>query len=482
MMKKQSVLFRVFLAVAAILAMACNDDVTYSRSWQDRLSFSTDTVAFDTVFTGMQSATVPVKVYNRNSNALKFDVRLAGGASSLFYLNTDGQTGYSASGLEIRDNDSLYCFVSVRFNAADADAPVLAEDSIVFTLQSGVVQSIKLLAYGQDAIILKGTVFSSDTVLDARRPYLIYDSLSIARGAFLTLAPGTELCFHDGAVLRVAGRISARGTVTEPIVMHGDRRDNMLPGVSFDLASGRWGGVLLDSCSYDNVFEYCHIYGGKWGIKADTASLAGQKASVSNCVIHNVSGNGLELDNCRMTIDNSQITNAGNYCVSLLGGDNVFSFCTIANYYPWATHKEALYLTNLCDSNVFPIQNAGFQYCIVTGASDDEISGSEVDSLEGYTMDRLANYWIRNSFVMSPDTLNPRMKDNVYENKESEGYSFRNFRHVAKGDFRYDFRLDSVSMARAVVTDAAAIAKYPYDLLGNARNGEKADAGCYQSE
>lgn len=479
-MKIRTVLLAFFVLASALLAVACNDDVKFSTDQRDRLSFSSDTVSFDTIFTGLTSVAIPMKIYNRNADALRFDARIAGGSGSRFALNVDGQTGLAVTDVEIRDNDSLYCFVSVNPDADDRDLPFLVEDSIAFILQSGVVQYVRLRAYGQNVVVLNGISFDSDTILASARPYLVYDTIRVKEGATLTVAAGTEFCFHNGASLRVSGRLVVDGTAGSPVIMHGDRRDNMLDNIPYDLAAGRWGGIMIDSCSYGNTLDYCRIHGGEWGVKADTASLTDQKIVIRNSVIHNVSGNALELNNCRATIENSQITNAGGYCVNLLGGDNTFTFCTIANYYGWSTHNEAVSITNVCDSTIYPMLNAGFQYCVITGASADEITGTVVDSLEGYSSDALANYWIRNSLIMSPDTLNPRLKDNVFENKDSACYSFRNFIHVAQGDFRYDYRLDSLSMARGMVKENDVVLRYPADMLGTVRPAGKADAGCYQ--
>ena len=55
-----------------------------------KLSFSCDTLRFDTVFTEQGSATLQLMVYNRNANALLIDrVGLQSGTS--FRVNVDGE-------------------------------------------------------------------------------------------------------------------------------------------------------------------------------------------------------------------------------------------------------------------------------------------------------------------------------------------------------------------------------------------------------
>ena len=63
-----------------------------------RLSFSHDTVRFDTVFTAQGSATMQVKVYNRNSNALLID-RVWMENGQFFRVNTSNRQGYRPAAL-----------------------------------------------------------------------------------------------------------------------------------------------------------------------------------------------------------------------------------------------------------------------------------------------------------------------------------------------------------------------------------------------
>ena len=59
-----------------------------------RLSFSTDTLSFDTVFSEQGSATAQLMVYNRNANALLIDrVWLENG--TVFRVNIDGEPDLS---------------------------------------------------------------------------------------------------------------------------------------------------------------------------------------------------------------------------------------------------------------------------------------------------------------------------------------------------------------------------------------------------
>ena len=329
-----------FVLVALLLCCgitsSCTDSGVVSDNPSHKVAFSSDTISFDTVFTSIGSATREFLVYNNNDVDIEAVVSLAGGSSSPFRINVDGMSGTSIPDVLIRANDSVFCFVSVTVNPHDSDAPVLETDSVRFVLSGGSVQNVRLMAYGQDVIRLDNQRIQKNTLFTGNRPYLIYDTLLVEKNAVLAINKGTRLYFHDNAVLRVAGRIRALGTPDSMIVMRGDRLDNMLSDIPYDLVSGRWGGILLDSCSFDNVFQSCDIHGAVWGIKTDRSSLKREKLFINGSIIHNVKENCLMLDFCKGRVYNSQITNAGGHCVSLLGGDVDFIYCTIANFYPWA--------------------------------------------------------------------------------------------------------------------------------------------------
>lgn len=460
-------------------ASSCADKVVWSDDPTERLTFSADTVSFDTVFTAAGSSVAGFIAYNKNTNAVRTNVTLAGGAESPFRINIDGQSGSSVSDVGIRGGDSLYCFVSVMVDPLDSDSPVLVEDSIRFMLENGAVQYVRLLAYGQDVIVLKGTVVHRDSilVLDASRPYLVRDSLYVEPGAELILEKGVRLYFHDDASLTVGGRISASGTPDSMIVMCGDRLDNMLSGIPYDLVSGRWGGVFIQNTSFGNELRSCDIHGGNWGIVADTSNVDECKITLDGCIVHNVRYDALALNSCRSVVRNSQISNAGLHCVNILGGDNSFDFCTIAGFYPWSVKESALYLCNKSDTTVYPILRAEFRNCIITGYGSDEVTGLVVDSVPGVAPDLVSNYRIEHSLVLTADTTDTHFMDNVWDTDANPVHAAANFRHASQGDFRFDFRLDSLSRARGMASPSTLC---PFDINGVPRPDSLADAGCYQ--
>ncbi|MDP4238092.1 MAG: hypothetical protein Q8904_01305, partial [Bacteroidota bacterium] len=170
--------FLLIVLVSLIVSfgfVACNDDI-YSTNPKYKLTFSTDTLTFDTVFTTVGSATSRIMIYNRNNVALKIGhLGVAKGKDSSFKINVNGSlsTDNQFDNIEIRAHDSLYVFVAATVNPTNINSPVFIKDSLVLQT-NGVSQNVKLLAYGQDMKILRNKYILNDTTLTAEKPYLVY--------------------------------------------------------------------------------------------------------------------------------------------------------------------------------------------------------------------------------------------------------------------------------------------------------------------
>ena len=140
----------LFLIVCAMALLGCKE---YHPSDDPslRLSFSTDTLSFDTVITEQGSATLQLKVYNRNASALVIKrIWLEDGEA--FTINIDGEADFARmTNMTIYGGDSLFVFVRVtNFGPMSEDTPVRFEDILHFHLASGVTQDVLIEAYGQN--------------------------------------------------------------------------------------------------------------------------------------------------------------------------------------------------------------------------------------------------------------------------------------------------------------------------------------------
>ena len=126
--------YLTILTIIMIVSFAsCKKERLYSYDNSLKLSFSSDTVTFDTVFTTIGSSTRQLMIYNNNDDNLIINsVRLAGGTSSQFSINLDGESGYDFSNVEIYAKDSLFLFVRVTINPNNDNNPFFVEDQLIF--------------------------------------------------------------------------------------------------------------------------------------------------------------------------------------------------------------------------------------------------------------------------------------------------------------------------------------------------------------
>ena len=216
----------IFCLIALLAVAACMKDDAYIVSSTAELTFSTDTVALDTVIAGQGSNTYTFEVYNKQNKAIRITrVWLKNGAASDFKVNVDGSalTSGETNDLEIAAKDSMRVFLFVKTKDLNADTPQRTSDKLYFQTEGGFIGVVILNAFGQSVTTFKGKVIERDTILSSRRPYQIYDSLVIAKDATLSVSPGVRFYFHPGAQLIVHGKLSARGTLSSPIIMRGER-------------------------------------------------------------------------------------------------------------------------------------------------------------------------------------------------------------------------------------------------------------------
>ena len=479
----------VILCVAACLGMsvACTDDDSFSTSPSNMLTFSTDTVSLDTVFSTVPTTTRTMWVYNRSGDGIRCtNVRLANGNQTGFRVNVDGEylsptAGYQVQNVEIRKGDSIRVFVELTSPTNGADGPQLLEDELVFLLESGVEQRINLNAHTWDATMLRNVVVHGDSTIDSReRPVVIYGGLTVDSMATLRIEPGTTLYFHGDAGLEVYGRLVAEGTAEENITLRGDRLDWMFDYLPYDMVSGQWQGVRFRSSSYDNVLAFTDIHGTFDGVVCDSSDVDVTKLTMSNSTVHNCQGYGLKAVNSKVDVSNSQITNTLQNCVAVFGGDVMLKHCTIAQFYPFDSNRgAALMYTNHLDGVSLPLIRMECVNSIVTGYGEDMVMADNLDN-EGSVA---FNYRFVNSLLRTVKTEDDEnVVGIIWEDVTAEDVDTsaimgeENFRLVDIDMQRYDFHLDSLSYAIGAADRNSSL---PYDRDGRQRDDEP-DMGCYE--
>lgn len=482
-MKPLRTAFRLWLCTLLLtLTAGCWQDEEFSTAPTDLLRFSTDSVNFDTVISSQPTNTRTFMVYNPNARSLRISRAFLGrGTESVFRVNIDGtflENG-EASNFELYAEDSLRVFLEMTAPVSDSDEPVAVEDELTFVLESGQTQSVTLTAYGQDVVVLKGWTVTADTTLTARRPYQVYDSLVVAPDVTLNLPAGARLYFHPDARLIVHGTLRAEGALGNEVMMRGDRMGNMFSNQPYDLIPGQWGGIVLTSGSYGNIFNYCDIHSGSFGLRCDSADVSREKVRIENSVLHNVSGDVLTARACSLFVGNSQLTNAGGNCVTLYGGSSRFVHCTIANFYAFTGGRGvALSYTNADGSIPYPLHQAEFLNCLITGYGEDEIMGAQ----SADHADLPFNYLFRNCLLDTPEFVDEQVQNCLWDNDEAAVWREGNFSPAFDLDrLLFRFSLDSLSSAVGNADPTVTQTYYPYDRLGRSRLDDgRSDIGCYE--
>ena len=385
-MKTMRLLFLMLAASIGLILPSCiNDDFTTSSS--DVLSFSTDTLSFDTVFTDVGTPTARLLVYNRAKKSIIISSIRFAKTDSRFQMNVDGMSGDSFSNIEIRGKDSIYVFVECLIPANNDNEPYLVSDKIQF-VTNGVLQEVEVEAYGQNVTRLRGKTLTEDTRFTAERPIVVFDSLVVEKSSRLTVDPGVKLLFHDKARLIVRGQLEAVGETGKMIDFRGDRLDNVLPDVGYDILAGQWGGIEFGAESFDNRMEYVNMRSTQYGIRIDScANLDRRKLLLRNSWIHNSQATVIDSKYAWVDAYGVCFSEAAEAVVRLTGGKHHFSQCTIANNYLFSAISEPLLSLYNClppktGELTNPLMKAVFENSIIYGMGADinegDLTGSEV--------------------------------------------------------------------------------------------------------
>lgn len=315
------------------------------------LNFSTDSIAFDTVFSRFDTNNAPLsttkilKIFNPYNSIVYTDIKLMGGSASVYRLNIDGIPTDQISQFKIAPKDSFYLFVQVTPRITDLSNPLFVEDSILFTT-NGNEQKIHLVAWGQDAHYLMDSVLDYNAVWsDKTKPYVIWNSILVAPGKKLTIEKGVKVCSHVGSRIYVQGTIEILGTVSEPVVLQGDRIERNLDDVP-----NQWWGVRILPGAKDNIIRSTVIKNGVVGVEIDSNKVnSNPNLRMDGCIIRTMSSSCIAAYSATAYFTNCAFFDAGQLCVfAQYGGDYSFTYCTIANPHciNFASNYQSFYLGN----------------------------------------------------------------------------------------------------------------------------------------
>lgn len=384
----------VVATVALFSSTSCKKD-DFSDDSSARLEFSQDTILFDTVFTRVGSSTEVFTVYNRKNQPLKISsIRLATGPDSPYRLNVDGMPGKSFTDVEIGAEDSLFIFVEVTIDPNNQNTPLIVTDSILFET-NGNLQDIDLVAWGQDAYYYPEPPGSSplyflncNDVWNNDKPHVIYGYALVDSGCTLTINAGTKVHCHPGSGIIVlsSGTLKINGTLTEPVIVQGDRL-----GEDYKDVAGQWDRIWLSNITRSNLIngtneigpgsrnseiKYAIIKNGNIGLHVDTVFSQVNETTLrmENCIVKNMAGNGVLFQGAVVKAFNCVFANCGYQTAALLyGGNYDFYQCTFANFWVEGNRQDpALLLNNYYGTDVRQL-NAFFYNSIIYGNLDTEV-------------------------------------------------------------------------------------------------------------
>lgn len=474
----------IILAVLTTLFSACNDDDSFTTSPSNTLTFSSDTIDFDTIFSRTASTTKTFWVHNNSGDGIRCaSVRLKNGNQTGFRVNVDGiylgsSQGYQTSEIEVRDKDSIRVFVEITAPYNNSTSPQLVQDDLVFTLESGVEQNVNLRAYSWDAEVHGLWEIQSDTTISqGDKPIIIQQGLSVDSGATLTITEGTTLYFSQKAGVDVYGTLKTEGTAEENVVFRGDRLDNMFDYLPYDRVPGQWQGVRFYESSYNNSLDFTDIHSAYDGVVCDSSDINTLKLQAWNTTIHNCQGAGILSTNSKIELWNCQITNTLNDCATFYGGDVSILHCTLAQFYPFdANRGAALHFANNLAGTEYPLVKFDVENTLITGYADDVLLGELDNNADSAYM--FSHCIIR---TPEPDDIDTTKFQSVIFEEVSDTSKVQGEKHFVNIDADnqyYDFHLDSASTA----IDAGAVLTSPYSLTdhdGLARD-ELPDIGAYE--
>lgn len=449
--------------VAATSTSCINDDFTTSPT--DVLSFSVDSVKFDTVITAQSTPTKQFLVYNRSKKQLNISsikIESNEGTGAHFYLNVDGVKGDEFHDIEVRGNDSIFVFVESVVDPTGVNEPFEVKDRISF-VTNGVTQQVVVTAWGQDAIVLDDATIAKSTTFTAKKPYVVYGTLTVVQGATLTMEPGTRMLFHDKASMNVEGRLLAQGSREQPVELRGDRLDHVVGMFSFDIMSGQWGGIDIGPESHGNEMSYVNMRGSSTGVTVTSNNPALRSLHLFNSVLRNSSSTVLMAANARIEAEGTELSDAAGSIFAVMGGRVSFVNCTLANYYLFSVLADPLMSIFIQDDEqqLQPLR-ASFDNCIFYG-NIEELNMGDFTGYEVY------------------------MRNCLFKSKGSDDANFINCKWGADPKFFterekyiFDYRLRNGSDAIAAGDRALCPAAARYDRYGQdrlARDG--IDIGAY---
>jgi len=441
--------------VSFIVVAACQPDEEQITNERVLLSFSNDSIVFDTIFSNISSISRRLRVRNPASKAVIIEqIQLAGGSNSPFNITVNGKTGTLFQDELLLGGDSLLVLAEVHIEPNNQNFPFLVDDEIIFTT-NGNLQSIKLVAWGQDVYFVNKQIISSDTTWTSEKPILLLDSVLLDSSFTLTIEKGTKIFANSNGTLLVGGRLQINGTIEEPVIFTNSRLD-------LANAFGQWQGLFFLRTSKNNKFENVQIRNAVNGIYLGTPDNDTIPDLVlKNVIIENMLGNGIIAFTSDIYAENLLINHcAGGNVALYAGGYYYFTHCTLANFSRSYIRQAPIAIySNHVEGDLVNDFRLDLYNSIIYGDQEEEV---------------LFNFIDGSRVVLS--IANNLLKTSNQDLEINQNILNENPLFIDPAD--YNYKLDTLSPAQKVAADEYLI---PFDIGGNIRE-VNADLGVWERQ
>jgi hypothetical protein len=445
---------------------SCNKNVLLSKS---NLTFSTDTLVFDTVFTTVGSTTKSLKIYNPDQRSLQIEeIELMGADQSVYRINVDGLAGHLHKDLLLEAQDSLFIFVEVTLQVNNTTNPLIIEDSIRFRT-NGKDQYVKLAAWGQDAYFhysnFQAQIFDfNEGIWPNDKPHVIYGAAIVDSAKNLTIPAGTKIHLHKNSLLYVyKGSLQIEGQLGNEVVFQGDRLEQ-----DYQDIAGQYYGIYLYQALQSSI-NYAILKNGTSGVHlySEDPNNTSYTLEIQNTQIYNQARYGIFIfAGAKVKAENCLISQNGTHALLVLqGGDFHFNHCNLLGY--GASTNPAVGISNYYNDYqqnqtlVSSIAEGVFKNCVIYGNLNTELAFDTIQ-MAGVQLNFDFDYCVFKS-------------ENTYTDSFYGANTFWNQAPLFTNPSERDFTFSSNSSLSNKGINSAVFA----DILGQGR-GNPPDIGAFE--
>ncbi|MRT91819.1 choice-of-anchor Q domain-containing protein [Ancylomarina sp. 16SWW S1-10-2] len=430
---------------------ACDNKEEFNHDSDFNLTFSKESISFDTIFSGLPSTTSQLKIYNLSSKTIQIDeIHLEN--DSDYQLNINGIIGNNSNKTEILPKDSLYIFIKLNTEDLNQDEPRLIEDHILFTFNSKVLR-FPLKSWSQDVIRFSQNELESQT-WTKNRPYLIDQDITLKENHKLSILAGTKVYFQKGAGLHIKGELNIEGSYEEPVFFGSSRREELYKNIP-----GQWNGLFFYAESKNNFISHFQLENAAEGITA-LSDVNDNNLKIEYSKLLNFTKTGIKTQNFNLNMHDVIVSSCGEQNILLQGdGDFEFSHCNFINYWQISSRTNTCfsYLANETNDKNLNIYNS-----IIYGSNTNELEINNINNIE-----------IINSLIKLEEE-----KQNIFA-ASFKGCIFNMDPDFSnKYEHNYNLRQGSPLINTAKLDYAN---QHPFDYNGNSRISDtQPDIGCFE--